>query len=70
MKMVGADLHIRPKVPFGTTATATRHLVLVPINCMAYDFICVDATRFGRACRTVEKVSSLHKLNHYVPYNL
>ncbi len=24
----------------------------------------------GRACGTVEKVLPLHKLNHYVPYNL
>ncbi len=32
MKMVGADLYIRPTVPSCKTVTALRHLVLIPIN--------------------------------------
>ena len=32
VKMVGADLHIRPKVPFCTNSTATRHQIMVTIN--------------------------------------
>ena len=34
-----------PKVPFCTTPTAMRHLVVVSINWMAYDFVCANATR-------------------------
>ncbi len=29
---VGADFHIRPKVPFCTTETATRHQIMVTVN--------------------------------------
>ena len=32
MKMVGADLHIRPKVPFCTNSTALRHQIMVTVN--------------------------------------
>ena len=32
MKMVGSDLHIRPKVPFCTNRTATRHQIMVTVN--------------------------------------
>ena len=39
--------------------TATRHLVLVPMNWVVYDFVCSSASRYGRACGTVEKVSAL-----------
>ena len=49
MKTVGADLHIRPTVPSRTNPTATRHLVLVSTNWMAYG--------------AVEKVPSLFKRN-------
>ena len=54
-KTVGADLYIRPKVPFCTNSTATSHQIMATVNKM-------DGT--------VEKVPSLHKLNHHVPLNL
>ena len=34
MKMVGADLHIRPTVPSCKTVTALRHKIMVCINLM------------------------------------
>ena len=42
MKTVGADLYIRPKVPFCITPTALRHLV--SINEMNEWIVCATAT--------------------------
>ena len=42
---VGADLYIRPKVPFRTTPTASRHQIMVTINKMNEWIVCADATR-------------------------
>ncbi len=47
MKKVGTDSYVRPKVPFSTTATAMRHMVLVPMNWVVYDFVCARTTRSG-----------------------
>ena len=45
MKTVGADLYIRPKVPFRTTPTASRHQIMVTINKMNEWIVRADATR-------------------------
>ena len=46
--MVGTDLHVCPKVSFGTIRTATRHQIMVTINKMDEWVNCADAMRWGR----------------------
>ena len=48
--------YVHPNVPFCTRRTACATWFLVSINWMVYDFVCAGASRFGKACGTVEKV--------------
>ena len=62
MQTVGADLHIRPKVPSCITPTATRHQIMVTVNKMDRMDCLYRHNALGRIYKSTPTVG-YHKFN-------